>query len=95
MRPSLITAKTLGRTLGPWPFLFLVVWALVIRIQEPPFFLRQGVAFFWSSQRAMLLLGIGLLPLAWRLSQGADGAVWVLRTARSSGLDFGDEGHES
>ena len=86
LRPSIITAKTLGRTLGIWPFLFLIVWALVIRIQEPPFFARLGVEFFWSSQQAMLLFGVGLLPLAWRLSQGAEAAKWVLRSARSGGL---------
>ena len=86
MRLSLITAKTLGRTLGVWPFLFLIVWAMVIRIQEPPFLAYRGVEFFWSSQRAMLLLGVGLLPLAWRLSQGAEAAKWVLRSARSGGL---------
>lgn len=83
LRPSLLGAKTLGRSLSIWPFLLLVSWTILIRFQEPKFFAHQGVPFFWPSQLAMTLLVVGLLPLAWRLTQGYDAAVWTLRSARS------------
>jgi hypothetical protein len=83
LRPSLLGAKTLSRSLSVWPYLLLATWTVLIRFQEPEFFAHQGVPFFWPSQLAMTLLVIGLLPLAWRLTQGYDAAIWTLRSAHS------------
>ena len=83
LRPSLLGAKILGRSLSIWPFLLLACWAALIKFQEPAFFAHQGVPFFWPSQLAMTMLVVGLLPLAWRLTQGFEAAVWTLQSARS------------
>ena len=62
--------------------MLLGVWAIWIKVQEPVFFQRQGVPFYWSSVLAMLWLVLGLLPLVSRLTQDVDGTLWALRSTR-------------
>ena len=83
-RTSLFPALTLARALGPWPFLLLLGWAALTRLQEPSFFVRQGVPFFWKSQEALSLLLVTSLPLVLRLAGGPESGEAPLRWARAA-----------
>ena len=83
LRTAWIEAKALHRVLGFWLLGFLLVWLLLIRLQEPEFFRRRGVPFYWASVEAVLICALVLLPLIWRLGQGPAAAVWTLRRASS------------
>lgn len=63
-------ARVLLRSLGPWPFVFFALWAVATRLQEPEFFRRQSVPFFWAGASAVLALALALIPLLWRLALG-------------------------
>ena len=83
LRTAWIEAKALHRVLGFWLLGFLLAWLLLIRLQEPEFFRRRGVPFYWASVEAVLICALALLPLIWRLGQGPSAAVWTLRAASS------------
>lgn len=83
LRTAWIEAKALHRVLGFWLLGFLVAWLLLIRLQEPEFFRRRGVPFYWASVQALLVCALGLLPLVWRLGRGPAAVVWTLRGATS------------
>ncbi|MHC5069805.1 MAG: hypothetical protein ACYTGO_04895 [Planctomycetota bacterium] len=81
LRIAWIEAKALHRVLGFWLLGFLLAWLLLIRLQEPEFFRRQGVPFYWASVQAVLICAFALLPLIWRLGQGPTAARWMRRGA--------------
>ena len=80
-RCGVMGARSLGRSLGAWPALVLLFWTLLLKLQEPGFFRRQEVPFYWESLTVMSMVVVGALPLAWRLSQGPDAALWTLRSS--------------
>ncbi len=79
LRSAWIEAKALHRVLGMWLLGFLLAWLLLIRLQEPAFFRRRGVPFYWASTEALLTLGLALLPLIGRLAQGGSATAWAVR----------------
>lgn len=81
LRCSLLEARNLGRVLGIWPYLALCLWPLFVKLQQPDFFLSEEVPFYWASLESLLLLGLGLLPLALRLCQGSQ-TEWTDRVSR-------------
>lgn len=83
LRRASLGTSILSRTLGPWPFLLVLVWCLVTKLQEPSFFARQNVPFYWASVEAVLVATVGLLPLVWRLSLGFEASRYTLRRAAS------------
>ena len=83
LRMAWIEAKALHRVLGFWLLGFLVAWLILTRLQEPEFFRRRGVPFYWASVEALLICTLALLPLIWRLGQGPAAAVWTLSRASS------------
>jgi hypothetical protein len=83
LRRAFLGSLILSRTLGPWPFLLVLVWCLGTKLQEPSFFAGQGVPFYWASVEAVLIVAVGLLPLTWRLSQGFEACRRTLRQAAS------------
>lgn len=74
LRCSLLEARNLSRALGIWPYVVLVFWPLLVKLQEPDFFLREAVPFYWASLQSLLLLGFGLLPLCLRFCQAQETA---------------------
>ncbi len=72
LRCSLLEARNLGRVLGIWPYLALCLWPLFVKLQQPDFFLSEEVPFYWASLESLLLVGLGLLPLAMRLCQRSE-----------------------
>ena len=83
LRMAWIEARALHRVLGFWLLGLLIAWLLLTRLQEPVFFRRRGVPFYWASVEAVLVITLALLPLIWRLGQGHAAALWTLRGARS------------
>jgi hypothetical protein len=83
LRCGLLGSKALARTLGIWPFAVLLVWPVLIKLQEPGFFQREGVPFLWPSQQALILVVLALLPVTQRLAHGRDAAAWPDHLTRS------------
>ena len=83
LRMAWIEARALHRVLGFWLWGLLLAWLLLTRVQEPVFFRRRGVPFYWASVEAVLVWALALLPLIWRLAQGHAAALWTLQRTRS------------
>jgi hypothetical protein len=83
LRRSRLEALLLHRVVRVWVPLFLLVWVVALRAQEPPFLRRAGIPFFWGSLEAALLLMACILPAVWILSHGRDAYEWTLRGSRS------------
>lgn len=84
LRCSLLEARNLSRALGIWPYVLVVSWPLLVKLQEPDFFFEAGVPFYWASLESLLMLGFGMLPLCLRFCQVED-RNWVERLGRGPG----------
>lgn len=69
--------RSLHRQLGWWPPAFCFAWILVTGLQEPEFFRRLGIPFYWSGVEAALILILAALPLLWVLAEGRDALDWI------------------
>lgn len=80
-----LEAIVLHRSLRNWVPLFLLVWVVSLRVQEPTFVRNSGIPFFWAGVESALLLVVGLIPAAWILARRPEAGDWTLRLARTPG----------
>lgn len=84
VRCGLLEARAVARMLGVWPWVALLAWPVMVKLQEPDFFRRDGVPFYWASLQAILLVGSGTLPLALRFAHGSELPRWSQQVGRSA-----------
>ncbi len=76
---------TLHRRARFWFPATALVWALLLRLQEPVFFQRLSIPFYWESIEALGLLFIFFIPPLWWLWRGEKAEAWTLCNARRPG----------
>lgn len=83
LRRSRTEALVLHRVVRAWVPLFILVWIVALRVQEPPFLRRAQLPVFWGGVEAALLLLLAIVPLVWIVARGREAHEWTLRAARS------------
>lgn len=83
-RRARLEAVALHRSLRAWIPLFLLIWVVSLRVQEPAFVRGSGIPFFWAGVESALLLVVGLIPVAWILCRRPEASAWTLRLARTA-----------
>lgn len=78
-----LEARMLHRLVRGWIPVVFLLWALLLRVQEPWFLRRQGVSIYWSGIELGMLLLAALLPWTWA-SLSASQREWSLGAQAAS-----------
>lgn len=81
MRQTWLEVLILTRSLGAYPFLAIMAWSLVTKLQEPAFLVRQGIHLHLESTRSLMFVIAALIGLVPRLISDPDQELGLLRRA--------------